>query len=72
MAGEASAALGAPEIAGAMVNPRGLTKKMSVSAVGGVVGPATLDGATALAHEVGCAVGASVVSEQLHKGGAGR
>jgi hypothetical protein len=38
MAGEGSAALGAPEIAGAMVNPRGFTKKMSVGAVGGVVG----------------------------------
>jgi len=38
MAGEGSAALGAPEIAGAMVNPRGFTKKMSVGAIGGVVG----------------------------------
>jgi hypothetical protein len=38
MAGEGSAALGAPEIAGALVNPRGFTKKMSVGAVGGVVG----------------------------------
>ena len=38
MAGDGSAALGAPEIAGAMVNPRGFTKKMSVGAVGGVVG----------------------------------
>lgn len=38
MAGEGSAALGAPEIAGTMVNPRGFTKKMSVGAVGGVVG----------------------------------
>jgi hypothetical protein len=38
MAGEGSAALGAPEIAGAMVNPRGFTKKLSVGAVGGVVG----------------------------------
>jgi hypothetical protein len=38
MAGEGSAALGAPEVAGAMVNPRGFTKKMSVGAVGGVVG----------------------------------
>jgi hypothetical protein len=38
MAGEGSAALGAPELAGAMVNPRGLTKKMSAGAVGGVVG----------------------------------
>jgi hypothetical protein len=38
MAGEGSAALGAPEIAGGMVNPRGFTKKLSVGAVGGVVG----------------------------------
>jgi hypothetical protein len=38
MAGDGTAALGAPEIAGAMVNPRGFTKKMSVGAVGGVVG----------------------------------
>jgi hypothetical protein len=46
MAGEGSAALGAPEVAGAMVNPRGFTKKMSVGAVGGVVG---VVGATAVA-----------------------
>jgi hypothetical protein len=38
MAGDGSAALGAPEIAGTMVNPRGFTKKMSVGAMGGVVG----------------------------------
>jgi hypothetical protein len=38
MAGDGTAALGAPEIAGTMVNPRGFTKKMSVGAVGGVVG----------------------------------
>jgi hypothetical protein len=38
MAGEGSAALGAPEIAGAMVNPRGFGKKASVGAIGGVVG----------------------------------
>jgi hypothetical protein len=38
MAGEGSAALGAPEIAGAMVNPRGFGKTASVGAVGGVVG----------------------------------
>jgi hypothetical protein len=38
MAGDGSAALGAPEIAGMMVNPRGFTKKMSVGAIGGVVG----------------------------------
>ncbi|HEX3831471.1 MAG TPA: hypothetical protein VHW04_05830 [Solirubrobacteraceae bacterium] len=38
MAGDGTAALGAPEIAGTMVNPRGFTKKMSVGAIGGVVG----------------------------------
>jgi hypothetical protein len=38
MAGEGSAALGAPVIAGTMVNPRGFTKKASVGAIGGVVG----------------------------------
>lgn len=38
MAGEGTAALGAPGIAGTMVNPRGFTKKISVGAVGGVVG----------------------------------
>jgi hypothetical protein len=38
MAGEGSAALGAPELAGAMVNPRGFGKKASVGAIGGVVG----------------------------------
>ena len=38
MAGDGSAALGAPEIAGTIVNPRGFTKKLSVGAVGGVVG----------------------------------
>jgi hypothetical protein len=38
MAGEGSAALGAPELAGAMVNPRGFGKKASMGALGGVVG----------------------------------
>jgi hypothetical protein len=38
MAGDGSAALGAPEIGGTMVNPRGFTKKMSAGALGGVVG----------------------------------
>ena len=39
MAGDGSAALGAPQIAGTIVNPRGFTKKMSVGAVGGVACP---------------------------------
>jgi hypothetical protein len=38
MAGDGSAALGAAEIAGTLVNPRGFTKKMSAGAMGGVVG----------------------------------
>jgi hypothetical protein len=38
MAGEGSAALRAPELAGAMVNPRGFGKKASVGAIGGAVG----------------------------------
>jgi hypothetical protein len=38
MAGEGSAALGAAELAGAMVNPRGFGKKASAGAIGGVVG----------------------------------
>jgi hypothetical protein len=38
MAGDGSAALGAAEIAGTMINPRGFTKKVSAGALGGVVG----------------------------------
>lgn len=38
VAGDGSAALGAPEVAGTLVNPRRFTKKMSVGAIGGVVG----------------------------------
>lgn len=42
MANDASEALGAPEVAGTLVSPRGLTKKMSMgtagSQVGGLVG----------------------------------
>jgi len=38
MAGDGSAALGAPEVAGALVNPRGFGKKASIGAIGGVVG----------------------------------
>jgi len=49
MAGEGSAALGAPVIAGTMVNPRGFGKKVSVGAVGGVVGAVA---ATAVASRV--------------------
>lgn len=38
MANDASQALGAPEVAGTLVSPRGLTKKMSVMTAGGQVG----------------------------------
>jgi hypothetical protein len=38
MAFDGSAALGATEVAGTFVNPRGLTKTMSAGALGGVVG----------------------------------
>ncbi len=38
MADDGSAALGAPEVAGVLVNPRGFGKKASVGAIGGVVG----------------------------------
>jgi hypothetical protein len=37
MANDASAALGAPEIAGTFVNPKGFTKKMTASVAGGQV-----------------------------------
>jgi hypothetical protein len=40
MSGEASRALGAPEIAGALVNPKGMTKKMTAKVAGNVVGGA--------------------------------
>ena len=50
MAGDASAALGAPELAGTLVNPRGLTKKMTArtagAELGGVVGSIAAGGAT--------------------------
>jgi hypothetical protein len=40
MAGDASIALGAPEIAGTLVNPKGLTKKMTAATAGGEIGGA--------------------------------
>src|SRR4051812_1489283 len=36
MAEDASAALGAPQVAGTLVNPKGMTKKMTASAAGGL------------------------------------
>jgi hypothetical protein len=38
MPDDASAVLGAPEIAGTFVNPKGMTKKVTASVAGGVVG----------------------------------
>ena len=38
MANDASQALGAPEVAGTLVSPKGLTKKMSMGTAGGQVG----------------------------------
>lgn len=38
MANDASGALGAPEVAGALVSPRGLTRKMSMGTAGTQVG----------------------------------
>ena len=50
MAGDGSAALGAPEIAGTMVNPQGLTKKMTIrtagAELGGIVGSVAAGSAT--------------------------
>jgi hypothetical protein len=40
MAENASIALGAPEIAGTLVNPKGLTKKMTAATAGGELGGA--------------------------------
>jgi hypothetical protein len=37
MADDASTALGAPEIAGTMVNPKGMTKKVTASVAGGQI-----------------------------------
>jgi hypothetical protein len=51
MANDASQALGAPEVAGALVSPRGLTKKMSMGTagtqVGGLVGTLAANALTA-------------------------
>src|SRR5262245_23182313 len=35
---DAAAALGAPQVAGALVNPKGLTKKVTASVAGGEIG----------------------------------
>jgi hypothetical protein len=51
MAGDGSAALGAPEIAGTLVNPRGLTKKMTMRTAGAELGG--LVGSVAAARATG-------------------
>ena len=51
MSGEAARALGAPEIAGAMVNPKGMAKKMTAKVAGNVVGGAA--GAFAVGLRIG-------------------
>jgi hypothetical protein len=40
MASDASAALGAPQLAGSFVGPKGLTRSMTARAAGGIVGAA--------------------------------
>ena len=40
MAGDASGALGVPELAGSLVNPKGMTGKVTASVVGGALGGA--------------------------------
>ena len=47
MASDASAALGAPELAGSFVGPKGLTRSMTARAAGGAVGAAISGGAGA-------------------------
>jgi hypothetical protein len=55
--GDASAALGAPEIMGTFVSPKGLTKKLAASTAGGIVGGA-LGGAVVGAAPGGARSGA--------------
>jgi hypothetical protein len=45
MAEDASAALGAPQLAGSFVGPKGLTRSMTARAAGGAVGAALAGGA---------------------------
>jgi hypothetical protein len=47
MAEDASAALGAPQLAGSFVGPKGLTRSMTARAAGGIVGAALAGGAGA-------------------------
>jgi len=49
MANDASAALGAPEIAGTLVNPKGMARKMTAKVAGGVVGGVAGQAATGVA-----------------------
>ena len=50
MAEDASAALGAQQVAGTLVNPKGMTKKMTASVAGGVVGNVAASLATGPAY----------------------
>ena len=62
MAADASQALGAPEVAGTFVNPKGMAKKMTASVAGGVVGGA-IGSAGASAATGGAYAGAADVPE---------
>jgi hypothetical protein len=53
MSDEASRALGAPEMAGSLVNPKGMTRKMTAQVAGNVVGGAA--GAFAVGLRTGAA-----------------
>ena len=50
MADDASGVLGAPEIAGTFVNPKGMTKKVTASVAGGEIASAELDEGRLLSH----------------------
>ena len=58
MANDASHALGAPELAGAMVNPKGMAKKMTAAVAGGVVGGAAAGVVGGVAGRLAVDVGA--------------
>ena len=58
MASDASQALGAPEIGGALVNPRGFTKRAIAMGAGGAVGAAI--GSAVMARQQGEATSGAV------------
>jgi hypothetical protein len=53
MASDASVALGAPQLAGSFVNPKGLTRAMTARAAGGVVGGEIASAAAGAANQPG-------------------